>query len=134
MRRLVLSAAILVAFAAPAHAGRTHFGWLYGTDIIQERGVELENWIVEENQKTGATTGETAFWWGPVMALTQHVEFAISVEANEEAGAPNFTKGGADIRYRPQSPDAVDAGPFATKFRLGAKRLILDRDGLRGEA
>lgn len=133
MRRLLLSAAVLLGSVAPAHAGRSHFGWLYGTDIIPERGLELETWITEENQKTGATTGETAFWWGPVMALTAHVEMAISIEANEEAGSPNWTKWGADVRYRPQSPDAIDAGPFATKFRFGAKRLILDRAGLRFE-
>jgi hypothetical protein len=133
MRRLLFSAAVLVAFAAPAHAGRSHFGWLYGTDIVPERGVELETWITEENQKGDAHTGETAFWWGPVMALTAHVEMAISIEANEEAGSPNFTKWGADVRYRPQSPDAIDAGPFATKFRFGAKRLILERPGVRVE-
>src|SRR5262245_64955584 len=62
MRRSILTAAVLVASVAPAHAGRSHFGWLYGTDIIPERGVELESWIVEENQKGGANTGETAFW------------------------------------------------------------------------
>src|ERR1041385_4547081 len=89
MRRSLLPVAIVLAYAAPAHAGRSHFGWLYGSDIIPERGVELESWINEENQKTGEKTGETSFWWGPVMALTQHLEFAISAEAHEEAGQPN---------------------------------------------
>ncbi len=134
MRQIAAIAALLVCAATPARAGRSHFGWMYGTDIIPERGVEVESWIVEENQKGDANTGETALWWGPVMALTQHVELAISLEANEEDGSPHFTRWGADIRYRLQSPDAVDAGPFATKVRLGAKRLILDRAGVRGEA
>ena len=134
MRRITVVAGLLVAFAAPSHAGRSHFGWMYGTDIIPERGVEVESWIVEENQKGDAKTGETSFWWGPVLALTQHVELAISAEAAEEAGVPHFTKWGADLRYRPQSPDAIEAGPFATKFRIAAKRLILDRAGIRGEA
>ncbi|HUS27107.1 MAG TPA: hypothetical protein VMZ53_01310 [Kofleriaceae bacterium] len=134
MRRSLLIAAVLLATTATASAGRSHFGWMYGTDIVPERGVEVESWIVEENHKGDSNSGETAFWWGPVMALTQHVELAISVEAAEEDGSPHFTKWGGDIRYRPQSPDAVDAGPFATKFRLGAKRLILDRAGMRGEA
>src|SRR4051794_38657707 len=125
MRRPILTVAVVLLSARHAHAGRSHFGWLYGSDIMPERGVELESWIVEENQKGDAHTGETAFWWGPVMALTAHLEAAISIEANEEAGEPNFTRWGADLRYRPQSPDAVDAGPFATKFRIGAKRLIL---------
>jgi hypothetical protein len=131
MRPIALVALLL---ATPAHAGRTHLAWSYGTDVVPERGVEVENWIQEENQKGGAHTGETAFWWGPVMALTQHVELAISIEANEEAGSPNFTRWGADLRYRVQSPDAVDAGPLVTKIRVGAKRLILERAGVHGEA
>lgn len=133
MRRTLVTAGIVLAYAAPAHAGRSHFAWMYGTDIVPERGVEIENWIGEENQKGDSHSGETFFWWGPVMALTQHLEFAISAEANEEDGSPNFTRWGADVRYRLQSPDAVDAGPFALKLRAGAKRLILDRAGVRGE-
>src|ERR1051325_6013187 len=105
MRCSVITAAIVLAYAARAHAGRTHFGGMYGTDIVPERGVEIESWIVEENQKGDAHTGETAFWWGPVIAFTPHVEFAISAEANEEAGSPNFTRWGADLRYRFPSPD-----------------------------
>ena len=134
MHRLLASAVVLAASATPAQAGRSHFGWMYGTDVIPERGVEIESWILEENQKGDSTSGETAFWWGPVVALTAHLELAISMEAAEEEGSPHFTRWGADLRYRPQSPDAVDAGPFATKFRIGAKRLILDRAGIRGEA
>lgn len=134
MRRSLITAGIVLAYAAPASAGRSHFGWMYGTDIIPERGVEIESWILEENQKGDSKGGETAFWWGPVMAFTQHLEFAISAEAAEEDGAPHFTRWGADFRYRFQSPDAVDAGPFVLKVRGGAKRLIADRAGVRGEA
>jgi len=125
---------VVAGLASTAHAGRSHFAWSYGTDIIPERGLELESWINEENQKDGSTSGETSFWWGPVLALTEHVEFAISMEAHDEAGVTGFERWGADVRYRPQSPDAVDAGPFATKFRAGVKRLIHDRAGVRGEA
>ena len=134
MRRLAVSAAVLISYVAPAHAGRTHFAWLYGSDVIPERGVEIENWILEENQKGDANTGETSFWWGPVIALTQHLEFAISAEAASEAGDTRFTRWGADVRYRVQSPDPIDAGPLATLFRVGAKRLINERAGIRGEA
>lgn len=134
MRRPLLTVAVLLASATTASAGRSHFGWMYGTDIVPERGVEIESWILEENQKGDSNGGETAFWWAPVMAFTPHLEASISVEAAEEDGSPHFTRWGGDIRYRLQSPDAVDAGPFATKFRVGAKRLILDRAGVRGEA
>ncbi|HEY5948840.1 MAG TPA: hypothetical protein VIV40_25290 [Kofleriaceae bacterium] len=134
MRRLVLSAAVLVSYAVPAHAGRTHFAWLYGSEVIPERGVEVENWILEENKKGDAKTDETSFWWGPVVALTQHLEFAISAEAADETSGVSFTRWGAEARYRLQSPDPIDAGPFSTLFRVGAKRLIHDRAGVRGEA
>jgi len=134
MHRLAVIAAVLVFRVTPAVAGRTHFAWLYGSDVIPERGVEVENWIVEENNKGDAKIDETSFWWGPVIALTQHVEFAISVEAADETSGVHFTRWGGEARYRPQSPDPIDAGPFATLFRAGAKRLIHDRDGVRGEA
>src|SRR4051812_8584949 len=58
MRRLAVLAAVLLSHVTTAHAGRSHFGWLYGSDIIPERGVEVESWIVEENQKGDAHTGE----------------------------------------------------------------------------
>ena len=134
MRRLAVSAAVLISYVAPAHAGRTHFGWLYGSEVVPERGVEIENWIVEENKKGDAKTDETSFWWGPVIALTQHLEFVISAEAADETAGVHFTRWGADVRYRVQSPDPIDAGPFATLFRIGAKRLIQERAGVRGEA
>src|SRR5436190_9331090 len=131
MRRSLVVAAVLVAYVSPAHAGRTHFAWLYGSEVIPERGVEIENWILEENKKGDEKSDETSFWWGPVMALTQHLEFAISMEAADEDTGAHFTRWGADVRYRPQSPDPVDAGPFTTLFRVGAKRLIHERAGVR---
>ena len=134
MRRLAVMALGLVSFAAPAHAGRTHFGWLYGSEVIPERGVEIENWILEENKKGDAKVDETSFWWGPVIALTQHLELAISAEAADETSGVEFKRWGAEARYRLQSPDPIDAGPFATLFRIGAKRMIHDRAGVRGEA
>jgi hypothetical protein len=134
MRRLAFSAVVIVWSAVPAHAGRTHFAWLYGSEVIPERGVEIENWILEENKKGDAKTDETSFWWGPVVALTQHLEFAISTEAADETSGVHFTRWGAEARYRVQSPDPIDAGPFSTLFRVGAKRLIHDRAGVRAEA
>ena len=139
MTRLVLAALAVLATARGADAGRTHFGWLYGTDIVPERGVELETWILEENQEGDAKENETAFWWGPVVAFTPHLEFAISIEAEYKdakdgnAGV-HFTKWGGEVRYRLQSPDPIDAGPFVTKFRAGAKRIVEDRAAYQLEA
>ena len=51
-------AALVVACCLPrtAHAGRSFYGWLYGTEVLPERGVELQTWIVEENDKYGSAT------------------------------------------------------------------------------
>ena len=133
MRRLLVAGVVLFS-SVPAHAGRTHFGWLYGTDIIPERGTELETWIVEENKHDGETTNETTFWWGPVIALTEHVELAIPFEVVDVGSGAYFSKWGGELRYRPQSPDPIEAGPFATLFRVAAKRLVQDHTGVRAEA
>lgn len=138
-RRLALAGLALLATTPTADAGRTHFGWLYGTDIVPERGVELETWILEENEEGDAKKSETGFWWGPVVAFTPHLEFAISIEAEYEDerdgnARVHFSKWGGELRYRLQSPDPVDAGPFVTKFRGGAKRVIEDRAAYQLEA
>ena len=130
-----MAALVLAAWAAPAHAGRSHFGWLYGSEIIPERGSEMETWIVEENKKGDGQVDETSFWWGPVIALTAHVELGIPIEAhhvNDHVSPPvdEFERWGAELRYRPQSPDKIDAGPLTNVFRLGVKRLIEDRGGV----
>jgi hypothetical protein len=139
MHRIVAGLLALTLGSASAYAGRSHFGWSYGTDVIPERGTELEMWILEENKKGDDKADQTAFWWGVLFALTPHWEIGITSEAQfekslVEEGDVHFTRWGGELRYRPQSPDAIDAGPFATKFRLGVKRLIEDRAGVRGEA
>jgi hypothetical protein len=140
VHRVGLALVLLAIANHHAEAGRTHFAWLYGSELVPERGSEVETWIVEENKKGDAKSDETSFWWGPVIALTQHLEIAIPIEAAYEdehdgnGGAVHFTRWGGEVRYRPQSPDAIDAGPLATLFRLGAKRLIEDRAGVRFEA
>src|SRR5262245_48072428 len=139
MNRFVAGLIAVLIGTATAHAGRTHFGWSYGTDVIPERGTELETWILEENKKGDDKVDQTAFWWGLLFALTPHLEIGITAEAQfeksqVEEGKVHFTRWGGEARYRLQSPDAVDAGPFATLFRLGAKRLIEERAGFRVES
>jgi hypothetical protein len=137
--RLAFAGFAIVATARVADAGRTHLAWSYGTDIVPERGTEVETWILEENGEGDIEETETAFWWGPVMALTPHLEFAIPIEAefkDEKDGnaGVHFSRWGGEFRYRVQSPDPVDAGPFVTKFRIGAKRRIEERAGYQLEA
>src|SRR5262245_37612102 len=102
-----LQGAVLTALAlggGPAHAGRSHFGWLYGSELVPENGTEVETWILEENKKGDNKRDETSFWWGPVFSLTQHLEFAIPVEAafeDEHDGnaSVHFSRWGVEARY-----------------------------------
>ncbi len=136
MRAITVLAVLL--WAAPASAGRTHYGWLYGTEINPERGAEIETWLFEEDGK-GDQRGETGVWWGPTIGLSPHLELAVPLEFGyEDDGMGNagteITRVGAELRYRLQSPDPIEAGPLTTLFRIGAKRLVLQRDAVRGEA
>jgi hypothetical protein len=135
--RWIVVVAVVACTVSRADAGRSHFAWLYGTDIVPEKGSELETWIVEENKKGDNQRDETSFWWGPVMALTERLELAIPIEAafedeHDGNGGPHFTRWGGEFRYRLQSPDPVIGGPFATLLRFGAKRLIEGSAARRG--
>jgi len=137
-RRLFAATALVavVLMALPARAGRTHYGWLYGTEVNPERGVELETWILQENGKDGED--ETLVWWGPVFSLTEKLELAVPIELafareGDESGT-NLERFGGELRYRFNSPDPVQAGPVTVLARAGVKRFAQHRSGARGEA
>jgi hypothetical protein len=153
MRRRVVSGALAVAAAtlvasvgpSPAWAGRSHYGWLYGSEVSPERGVEIETWILERNDRDEdddlvETSDETSLWWGPVIGITEQIEIAIPVELVWEDIGPaggattQIARWGAEVRVRPHPSDPIEAGPVTTLFRAGAKRVVNTRDGVRGEA
>src|SRR6267154_638100 len=129
MRTWLLGAMVLIYATTPAGAGRTHFGWQYGTELNPERGVEVETWIIDMhrlNKAGGTVDDETGFWWGIVVAVSEHVELAIPIEAeyvdNRDPANPpatNFIRFGGEVRWRPQSPDPIEAGPLTNLFRFG---------------
>jgi len=131
---------VVAAAAGPAQAGRSHYGWLYGSEVNPERAVELETWILERNGRGDEETEETSTWWAPVVGITDHVEVAIPVEIewNDHGGigvaTTQLVRWGAEVRWRPQSVDPVEAGPLTTLFRAGVKRVVAKRFGVRGEA
>jgi hypothetical protein len=139
MRAAVVIATAILCCPAIAAAGRSHFGWIYGSEINPNNGVELENWIIDTNQKgaaDGGTVDETETWTGIVFALSEHVQLAVALETNYTddhmtTPATNVDKFGADVRWRPQ---AADAKGLTTLFRFGLKRLVADRAGVRTEA
>src|SRR5262245_38460466 len=128
--RLWLALVLVAAAAVPAQAGRSHYGWLYGSEVGPERGVELETWIFERNGRGDADTEETSVWWAPVIGVTDHIELAIPIETewNDHGGesppTTQLVRWGAEVRWRPQSIDPVEAGPLTTLLRAGVKRVV----------
>jgi hypothetical protein len=137
MRRAVTIAVVLLA-AGRAEAGRTFYGWSYGTELNPERGVELETWMIEEDGKDQGGQGrETRLWWAPTIGITDHFELALPAELawQLDGGKASTTldRLGAELRFRPQSPDPLEAGCWTTMFRVAVKRLVTDK-AVRGEA
>lgn len=140
---LAVVSAALAWTARPAGAGRTHFGWLRGTESLPERAVELETWVFEQNDVEGGDAPEgnpdqSALWWTTVVGVTDRVEVAVPVEIRHlqlpgEDGSTFFYGFGGEVRWRLVSPDPVEAGPFAPVVRLGAHRLVNQRSRMRGE-
>jgi len=133
-------ALLIVACLAPrtAHAGRDFYGWLYGTEVMPERGVELQTWIYEQNDKYGTHGKETWLWWGPLIGVTDQLELALPIElwwADADMSHPSFSlkRFGAEVRYRLVSQDPVDAPRFAPLVRLAIKRDVALRDDVRLE-
>jgi hypothetical protein len=138
---LVLLTAVLVAAPGSAHAGRTFYGWLYGSEVMPERGVELQSWITEENFKGRA---ETNWLFGPQVGITDQLELGMPLEVDwfrvdatgmtPEIVGTKFSRFGLEARYRFVTQDPVDAPALAPLVRVGVKRLIGNRDGVRPEA
>jgi hypothetical protein len=129
----------LAGLLAPtaAHAGRTRFGWLYDTDTVPERGVELETWVLEEDGKGTPAVDETSLWLAPVIGITDRLELALPIEISytrDPVGArTDLERVGADLRYRLTSPDPVESGRLSALVRLAVKRLVTDRGTVRFE-
>ena len=141
---LVAAVAFGVALApAPAHAGRTDYGWLFGTEMMPERTVELQTWTYEENGRPGVLD-ETSLWWGPVIGITDQLEISLPIEATWRAGSTATTPStpatfaltdyGVDVRYRLVSADPVAAGPVVPLVRVAVKRDIDTRSAVITEA
>ncbi len=137
---LCLAAMAALAAAAPgaAHAGRTPFGWLYGTEVMPERGAELQTWVAEENGKEPGDLHDTTLWWGALVGVTDRLELALPVEMlwrEQDGVAPSFTvhRFGLEARYRFVSPDPVEAPALAPLVRVAVKRDVTRRGRVRAE-
>lgn len=139
LRRLAYLAPILFA-GGTAHAGRTYYGWLYGTEVLPERGAEASSWIAEENDlKDEGHASESRWWVAPLIGINDQLELAIPAEiawtkADGVPGHTAFDRWGAELRYRLVTQDPVDAPPWAALVRVAMKRSVLERDTWLPEA
>jgi hypothetical protein len=144
----VRTALALVLFACvlprTAHAGRTFYGWLYGTEVVPERGVELQTWIQDENDKYSSRNKETWLAWGPLVGITDELELGLPVElewsdvpvTGDMAGRRTsftFKRFGVEARYRLAPPDPVEAPALVPLVRLAVKRDVTARSNVRLE-
>jgi hypothetical protein len=125
--------AALVGAPGSAFAGRTFYGWLYGTEVMPERGVELQTWVLERDGVGNAHSKETDLWLGPLVGVTDQLELALPIEMGwieDDATKPEFTltRYGVEARYRLVTQDPVDAPPFAPLVRVAVKRDVTVRD------
>jgi hypothetical protein len=141
VRRLALLALILCA-PRVASAGRTFYGWLYGTETLPERGAEATSWISEENNlKDEAHLSQTEWWVSPLVGINDQLELALPIamvwfQADDTMG-PHTTvdRYGAELRYRFVTSDPVDAPPLVPLLRLAVYRTIAEpRDTVEPQA
>lgn len=130
----------MVAAPGSAHAGRTFYGWLYGTEVMPERGAELMTWMSEENGLNHeANRSQTEWWLGPLIGVTDQLELALPVEMTwSRSDVPgsahtSLDKLGVEARYRFVTQDPVDAPALVPLLRVAVKRLVVQRDTIRPE-
>jgi hypothetical protein len=131
----------LVVLSAPgvAEAGRTFYGWLYGTEVMPERGVEITNTIDEQNGREPTNIHWTTWGFAAEVGVTDQLSIAFPMDflwtkSDMTEPAFFFRQFGVEARYRLVSSDPVDAPPFAPLLRVGVKRDVTTRDVLIAEA
>lgn len=135
MRTALFWVVALGVLAAPAiaSAGRTQYGWLYGTEVMPERGAEIQTWVDEENGRRPGDIHWTTWGFQALVGVTDQLELALPLEflwKKSDLAAPSFTwsRYAVEARYRFVSQDPVDAPPFAPLARIAVIRDVIVRD------
>jgi hypothetical protein len=131
VRRGLAFVSVLVFAPATASAGRTFYGWLYGTEVLPERGAEAASWIAEENDLKDEAHRSSSEWWvSAQVGITDQLELALPVALTwfqgDDTNGPHTSldRYGAELRYRLVTQDPVDAPPLVPLIRVGVYRLI----------
>lgn len=125
----LLLLALLLSF--PALAGKRPFTWGWGTDILPEGDVELEQWLWAKGRAPAneAKPATGYIWWSPIFGLSEHVELSVPFELKATRDGANLNFFAVDLRYRlkPRS----DQGGFQTLFRGAWQHSFLSGDRSR---
>jgi len=126
--RVVLA---VIAMPLVAGAGRSHYGWLYGTETIAARTVELDSWISEQNAVTedGERQSETSWSIVPLVGLTDQLELGLPVEvAWSSIEDTRLDRYGVEVRYR------FELSPITPFVRVGIARSVVERSNVIPDA
>jgi hypothetical protein len=113
-----------VVAASPAQAARRSFAWLWDSDVVPERTVELEWWVTEQSDDD---LGDTAVLTvSTVFGLTDNLEIAIPVDASYRSSSnqTQFQDYGLELRWRLASADPAKAPPVVPLVRVAVARLL----------
>ncbi len=128
-----------LALASPADAGRTHYGWIDGTEVVPERGVELETWVQDLDNVGDDERDESSLWWAATLGITDRLELRLPIELSwarvgTAPGVTQLDRWGAEARYRFVSPDPVEAPALVPLLRVAIKRELDQRRAAAVEA
>jgi hypothetical protein len=131
VRGRILVFAALIATPGTARAGRSFYGWLFGSEVMPERGAEIQTFVDEENLKSHEDNARETHWWvSPFIGITDQIEIGLPVEIMwSRTDAPmsaktNLYNYGAELRWRLVSQDPVDKPAFAPLVRVALKRIV----------
>jgi len=137
----LLAVAVLGLLSRDARAGRSGFAWFFDSEVVPERGVELETWLIEENSLGDEDRDTTRVQWQPAVGVTDRMELALPIELDfvelddpMVGGDTQLANYGAELRWRLVSQDPVEAPRIAPLIRLASKRLVTARERMRSEA
>lgn len=122
-------------FSTDAFAGRRPFIWVWDTEVLHEREVELEQWIWEMRTDDFHAAW---LWWAPIFGLTDNLELAIPLEGyswwGRKVGDPEQWETGTRIalyglslRWRLAPNDPEEAGALVPLLRVAIKRQAVQQ-------
>lgn len=125
---------LALAALAPgsARAAARRFAWLWDTDALPERTVELEWWVTERTHYPDSAAVLTV---ATVVGVTDNLELAIPVEAvwRPDTNETQLSTYGIELHLRLADSDRAKAPPLVPFLRVAARRDI-QLDAARLEA